>query len=68
MQQIQNFNCYFIIFFTLLPILCTGKISPDPWLEKIWVFPSIFHELGKNIHIRESMVTSFPHLEIVWVV
>ena len=27
----------------------TGKIYLDPWLVKIWVFPSIFHELGKNI-------------------
>ena len=24
------------------------KISPDPWVGKIWVFPSIFHELEKK--------------------
>ena len=23
----------------------TGKISPDPWVGKIWVFPYIFHKL-----------------------
>ena len=27
----------------------TGKISQNPWVGKIWVFPSIFRELGKDI-------------------
>ena len=26
----------------------TGKISPDPWVGKIWVFPYIFHKLIEN--------------------
>ena len=29
----------------------TGKISQNPWVGKIWVLPSIFHEMGKNIPI-----------------
>ena len=61
MQKIQNFNCYFIIFFTLLPILCTGKISPDPLLGKLWILPSIFLELGKNIPIHQGIYgNQFP--------
>ena len=47
------FSCIFSLLwkFTFLMFWkcyrCTGKISPDPWMGKIWVFPSIFHELGK---------------------
>ena len=35
----------------------------------VWVFPSIFRELGKIFpYIRKSMGTSFPYLEILWAV
>ena len=30
----------------------TGKMSQNPGVEKIWVFPSISHELGKNVPIH----------------
>ena len=34
---------------------------------KVWVFPSISHELGKIFpYIEKSMETSFPYLGIVW--
>ena len=47
----------------------SGKISPDPGVGKIWVFPSIYQELGKIFPcVRKSAGTRFPYLGIVWVV
>ena len=47
----------------------SGKISPDPWVGKIWIFSSIFQELGKIFPcVRKSAGTSFPYLGIVLVV
>ena len=37
----------------------TEKISPNPRTEKIWVFPSISHEMGKK-------VIKFPQKLIAW--
>ena len=37
------------------PLSYTGKISPNPGMGKIWVFPSIFHELGKNLPIYREI-------------
>ena len=66
-------DLYFVLQqFVFAIIFCpnTGKTSQTPWVRKIWVFSSIFHEQGKNIPIHWEICGNlfpisgncFPHL------
>ena len=49
-EYLRFLKLYFkleILIFLSFVVSFTGKISQDPWMGKIRVFPSIFQELGK---------------------
>ena len=49
-EYLRFLKLYFkleMLIFLSFVVSFTGKISQNPWMGKIWVFPSIFQELGK---------------------
>ena len=52
----------FLLLILHLPLQLTRKISQNPWMGKIWVFPSTFHKLGKNIHIHWEIWKLVSHI------